>query len=205
MNQGKLFILSAPSGTGKTTVLKKVMANIEGLEFSVSHTTRMPRTGEHNGKDYHFVDRQEFLAIKEKGDFLECADVHGNFYGTSRLVVQKQIESGLDVILDIDVQGARIVKSLEGTEGIYIFITPPSLDELERRLRGRRLDSEDTIATRLNNARLEMEAVSEYDYVIVNDKIDDTARMFEAIILAERSKGQRLINGKAIQPFENNR
>lgn len=205
MNQGKLFILSAPSGTGKTTILKKVMASIEGLEFSVSHTTRKPREGERNGKDYHFVDRKEFLAIKENGHFLECADVHGNLYGTSSLVVQEQIESGLDVILDIDVQGARIVKALEDTAGIYIFISPPSLNELERRLRGRGQDSEETIVRRLTNARLEMEAVAEYDYLIVNDNVDETARMFESIILAERSRGRRLINGKAIMSFEKNR
>jgi guanylate kinase len=205
MNQGKLFILSAPSGTGKTTVLTKVMANIDGIAFYVSHTTRKPRHGEQDGKDYHFVNREDFLAIKEKGDFLECAEVHGNLYGTSSLAVQEQIENGIDVILDIDVQGARIVRASEETKGIYIFITPPSLDELERRLRGRGQDSEETIATRLANARFEMEAVDEYDYYIVNDDVDETARMFEAIILAERSRGRRLINGKAIQPFEKNR
>ena len=198
MNQGKLFILSAPSGTGKTTILKNVMANIDGVAFSVSHTTRMPREGEHDDKDYHFVGREEFIAIKENGDFLEYADVHGNLYGTSRLAVHEQINNGIDVILDIDVQGARIVKESEETHGVYIFIAPPNLHELERRLRGRGQDSEETIATRLTNARLEMEAVAEYDYLIVNDNVDETATMFVAIILAERARGRRLINGKAI-------
>jgi len=202
MNQGKLFILSAPSGTGKTTILKNVMANIDGVAFSVSHTTRTPREGEHDGKDYHFVGREEFIAIKENGDFLEYANVHGNLYGTSRIAVQDQINNGIDVILDIDVQGARIVKESLETQGVYIFIAPPNLDELERRLKGRGQDSDETIATRLTNARLEMEAVAEYEYLIVNDNVDETATMFEAIILAERARGRRLINGKAIQPFE---
>lgn len=205
MNKGKLFILSAPSGAGKTTILKRVMANIDGLKFSVSHTTRNPRQGEENGIDYHFVERQEFLVMKEQDHFLECAEVHNNYYGTSRIAVMEQIYNGLDVILDIDVQGARIVREIVGGEATYIFLAPPSLAELKNRLSGRGLDSKETIATRLTNAQKEMEAISEYEYLIVNDELDEAVRMFEAIILAERSKDRRRINGKAIQNFGKSR
>ncbi len=197
MNQGKLFILSAPSGTGKTTVLKRVMANVEGLAFSISHTTRKPRQGETNGIDYNFVDRSEFLVMKKQDFFLECADVHGNLYGTSKVAVNEQVTSQTDVILDIDVQGARIVKQSGDCEAIYIFLAPPSLEVLEDRLRGRGADSEETIAIRLANARNEMEGMAEYDYLIVNDHLDDAVRMFESIILAERSRNRRQISGKA--------
>ncbi len=198
MNIGKLFIISAPSGTGKTTVLKRVMSNIKGLVFSISHTTRQPRNGEKNGVDYHFVDHSQFQELKDKNGFLESAKVHGNFYGTSRYAVMQQIESGLDVILDIDVQGAKIIRDLAEIEATYIFLSPPGLQELERRLRGRGLDSEETITTRLNNARKEMGAMPEYEYLVVNDKLDDAVTMFEAIVLAERSKNRRCIRGKAI-------
>lgn len=199
MNQGRLFILSAPSGTGKTTILKKVMANIEGLAFSVSHTTRKSRRGEANGADYHFVERQEFVSMKDKGLFLECADVHGNFYGTSKLAVEEQLKNDCDVILDIDVQGARIIKDLRVMEATYIFLAPPSLAELERRLRERGSDDEASISLRLDNARKEMEVLDQYEYLIVNDSVDDAVNMFESIILAERCRNGRLISGKTIE------
>ncbi len=199
MNKGKLFILSAPSGAGKTTVLKRVMENIDGLRFSVSHTTRKPRSGETDRVDYHFVDRQEFISMKSQGHFLESASVHNNYYGTSKLAVFEQIDKGNDVILDIDVQGARIVRDIVGEEATYIFLAPPSLAELESRLSGRGSDSQETIATRLTNAKKEMDSISEYEYLIVNDVLNEAVRMFEAIILAERSKSRRLISGKVIQ------
>lgn len=201
MNPGKVFVLSAPSGAGKTTVLKRVMANVEGLAFSVSHCTRSPREGEINGVDYYFVDRQEFITMKDQGHFLEYADVHGNFYGTSRSAVKEKTDKGVDVILDIDVQGARIIRDSMGLDATYIFLVPPSLNELENRLRGRGQDSGETIVTRLANAKKEIDAVTEYEYLIVNEKIDEAVRMFEAIILAERSKGRRLTCGKAIPDF----
>jgi guanylate kinase len=195
MSQGKLFILSAPSGTGKSTILSKAMSHLQGLAFSISHTTRAPRKGERDGVEYHFVDRPAFTAMKEQGEFLEDADVHGNLYGTSRRGVEEQRAGGVDVILDIDVQGAEILRESGETEAIYIFLAPPSLEELEKRLRGRGLDDEETIATRLKNARREMGAMDQFEYLIVNEQIDEATRMFEAIILAQRAKERRHING----------
>ncbi len=196
MNQGKIFILSAPSGTGKTTLLKRVMAEVEGLVFSVSHTTRSPRSGEQDGSDYHFVSREEFLAMRDEEQFLESAEVHGNLYGTSRQEVLDQSESGLDVILDIDVQGAAIIRDSAMVEASYIFLSPPSLQELERRLRGRAQDDDETIRTRLVNANEEMRAADAYEYLIINDQLEEAARVLAAVILAERARGHRLSSGK---------
>ncbi len=196
MNQGKVFILSAPSGTGKTTLLKQVMAKIEGLVFSVSHTTRGPRTGEVAGVDYHFIGHDEFLAKRDEGDFLESAEVHGNYYGTSKQAVLGQTEAGLDVILDIDVQGASIIKETANLNASYIFLSPPSLVELEKRLRGRAKDSDETIRVRLANAEKEMQAAQDYEYLIINDDLDIAAKVLAAVIMAERAKGHRLPSGK---------
>ncbi len=196
MNKGKVFILSAPSGTGKTTLLQQVMADIQGVVFSVSHTTREPRAGEVDDVDYHFIGRSEFLKMRTRGDFLESAEVHGNYYGTSKQAVLEQTEKGLDVILDIDVQGANILKSATALDASYIFLSPPSLAELEKRLRGRAKDSDETIRIRLANAEEEMQAAKNYEYLIINDKLDDAVKVFSAVILAERAKGHRLPSGK---------
>ena len=198
MNKGKLFVLSAPSGAGKSTILRHVLKNIEGVAFSISHTTRQPRQGETDGVEYHFVDRPSFEEMIDAGDFLEYAEVHGNYYGTSRAAVQQQEARGVDVILDIDVQGARIVRGRGDTDGVYIFLAPPDLAELEKRLRGRGLDSEETISVRLKNAEAEMTAMTEFDYLIVNEKVDDAVRMFESVILAERSRAKRGVDGKPL-------
>jgi len=201
--RGKIFILSAPSGTGKTTILRKVMENIKGLMFSISHTTRQPRKGETNGVEYHFVDRHEFSAMRDKNDFLEFAEVHGNFYGTSRSAVSEQVEDGVDVILDIDVQGARLIRNGMELDCVYIFLAPPDIQELEKRLRGRGLDSDETVKTRLANALGEMKAMDEYDYLIVNDEIEIAVKMFESVILAERAKSGRGFNGTLLKKGEN--
>lgn len=203
MSQGKLFILSAPSGTGKSTILKKVMADLPGLAFSISHTTRQPRQGEQNGVEYHFVDRSTFLTMRDRGEFLEYADVHDNFYGTSRTAVTEQISRGVDVILDIDVQGAEIIKKREELDAAYIFLMPPSLDELEKRLRSRGLDSDETIRLRLQNAAIEMKAMDHFEYVIVNEAVADAVRMFEAVILAERARSRRHITGEILHGASN--
>ncbi|HKJ64390.1 MAG TPA: guanylate kinase [Desulfopila sp.] len=200
MSKGKLFILSAPSGTGKSTLLSEVMRRLKGLVFSISHTTREPRCGESDGVEYHFVDRATFLAMKEEGAFLEWAEVHGNFYGTSRLAVEEQAAGGADVILDIDVQGARIIRAQGGVDAAYIFLVPPSLSELELRLRRRGLDDDETIAIRMANARTEMAAIDEFEYLIVNDDKDEAARMFESVILAERARGRRHLDGGQLRP-----
>ncbi len=199
---GKLFILSAPSGAGKTTILKKVMADLPGLAFSISHTTRRPRPGEVDGSDYHFVSREQFEAMREEGHFWEWAEVHGNLYGTSRTAVMAQLASGLDVILDIDVQGAAMLRQCGDAQGAFLFIAPPSLQTLEQRLRGRQTESEETIGLRLHNAKNEMMAVAFYDYLIVNDALEQAIDTLRAIIIAERSRGHRLPSGQPIGLFE---
>jgi len=190
VSRGTLFVISAPSGTGKTTILKKVMAEVEGLAFSVSHTTRPPRSGERDGVDYHFVDRDRFRTMQEAGAFLEWAEVHGNFYGTSREAVEAGLAGGIDLILDIDVQGCRLVRAA-APEAVSIFIVPPSWEELTRRLTGRGTDSEATISLRLANARKEMDDLDRYDFVVVNDDLARAVATLRAIVVAERSRHRR--------------
>ncbi len=187
---GSIFIISAPSGTGKTTVLKKVMAEMDNLFFSVSHTTRPQRPGETDDKDYHFVDVEEFKQIREDNGFMEWAEVHGNFYGTGQEQVEAQLENG-DVILDIDVQGAKQIKISSVKNCLFIFITPPSMEELSKRLFGRKTESEDVVKLRLANAKEEMQAESMYDYVVVNDNLDQAVALIKAIIIAERCRTRR--------------
>jgi guanylate kinase len=196
---GQLFILSAPSGAGKTTILKKVMANVANLSFSISHTTRAPRKGEKNGVDYHFVTVAEFQAMREENLFLEWAEVHGNFYGTSRPAVLAQLECGQDIILDIDIQGAAIIAADSSIQGISVFVAPPTLAELEKRLRGRGTDSGETIELRLNNAEKEMNAAEKYDYLVINDDLEEAVSTLQSVIIAERSHGHRLPTGEPIQ------
>lgn len=198
MTTGRLFVISAPSGAGKTTLLSRVMARIPGLVFSVSHTTRLPRPGECDGVDYHFVTPDDFLAMIDRGSFLEHAEVHGNLYGTSREAVRKQLEAGKDVVLDIDVQGAAILRDSGQLEAAYVFIAPPGMAELEKRLRGRGTESEERIRLRLKNARQELQAAGQYEYLIINEDIADAAELLAAIILAERARSHRLPSGKPI-------
>jgi guanylate kinase len=198
MTAGRLFVISAPSGAGKTTMLKRVMADTPGLVFSISHTTRAPRSGERHGVDYYFVSRDEFAGMIERESFLEYAEVHGNFYGTSTDAIAVQLKNGLDVILDIDVQGAAILRRKGWPEATHIFISPPNLDELEKRLRGRGTESEETIRLRLKNAATEMRAAGAYEYLIINDKIDEATNLLTAIILAERARRHRAPTGKPI-------
>jgi len=190
-----LFILSAPSGAGKTTILKKVMAVLPGLVFSVSHTTRPSRPGEVAGRDYHFVSREGFQAIREgtPPGFLEWAEVHGNLYGTGRAEVERQLQAGQDVILDIDVQGALQVQ--KAAAPVLIFIAPPSLTELESRLRRRGTESEDTIRLRLENARKELKFTDRYDYLIINDRLEEAIDSLRSIIVAERCRRRRSPDG----------
>ena len=159
MSRGNLFVISAPSGAGKSTLLKRLLAEVPNLAFSVSHTTRAPRPGESNGREYHFVDRPTFARMRDDQAFLEWAEVHGNLYGTSRAAIEAQQAKGLDVFLDIDVQGARQLRDCGHPGAIFLFIAPPSWAELEKRLRGRGTDPEETVQLRLNNARREMAEV----------------------------------------------
>ena len=195
MARGNLLIVSAPSGTGKTTLLKKILNNMGKVVFSVSHTTRPPRAGEQEGVDYFFIDRKTFAAMQQKDLFLEWAEVHGNLYGTSRKEVQTALNRGLDVILDIDVKGARQVKEKFGDTGVFIFIAPPSRAELKKRLAGRSSESDSVMATRLANAEEEMKNIDQYDYVIMNDIVDQAADTLKSIIIAERSRKRRGLSG----------
>lgn len=198
MSDGILLVISAPSGCGKTTIVNQVMASLDGLVFSVSHTTRVPRIGEIDGMHYHFVDAEHFIALRdqEPPGFLEWAEVHGNLYGTSRQEVEKLQAAGNDVILDIDVQGGEQVRN--HTCPVTVFIAPPSLAELERRLYSRGTEDEQTLALRLANAEGEMEAADVYDYLIVNDKLDEAVTALRSIVIAERSRRRRTVSGNRI-------
>jgi guanylate kinase len=182
-----LFIVSAPSGTGKTTVVERLVKVTDHLKLSRSYTSRAPRSDETDGVDYNFVSRAEFESMIARGDFLEHADVFGNLYGTHAGDTGRCLESGDDVVLVIDVQGARKVRAA-GLPHVAIFVLPPSYEVLERRLRGRSKDSDDAIRRRLEIAREEVSAFDEYDYVVLNDELDSCVARLRAIVLAERSK-----------------
>ena len=168
---GHLFVITAPSGAGKTSLIEALMREDPGLKISVSYTTRAPRPGEKNGVDYHFVDDAAFLAMHSRGEFLESAEVHGNRYGSSKKVILDAVQRGEDLILEIDWQGARQVRKLY-PDCVGIFILPPSVDELERRMRTRAQDSEVVIRRRLESAREELTHAGEFKYAIINKDFD---------------------------------
>lgn len=199
MENGNLFIISAPSGTGKTTILKKIIAEMANVAFSVSHTTRVPRPDEQEGVDYFFIDKDTFADMRQQDLFLEWAEVHGNLYGTSSRAVADVTEQGLDLILDIDVQGARQVRKKLGAKGVFIFIAPPSLEELASRLAGRSTETAAVIATRLQNAKQEMKSITQYDYIIVNDTIAEAVEILKSVIIAERSRKRRDRSGAPLK------
>lgn len=182
---GNLFIVAAPSGAGKTTLVGRLLARDTNLALSISYTTRAPRPGEVNGRDYHFVDEPTFAAIRERGEFAEWAEVHGNFYGTSRAQLEARMASGTDVVLEIDWQGARQVRR-QFPSAVGIFILPPSMAELERRLRGRGADSDAVITRRLMAARDEMRHVGEFDFVIINREVDVALAELISVVEATR-------------------
>lgn len=187
---GIIFVLSAPSGAGKRTVLKRVFDSDSRLGYSISATTRPRRKGETEGHDYYFLDRNEFQRRIESGDFVEWAEVHGNLYGTLAEELGRLTGSGMDTVLELDVQGMRNLKT-RGLEIVSVFVMAPSLDELERRLRARATDHPEVIALRLGNALDEIAARHEYDYVIVNGHLDDAVEDLRAIIRAERCRAHR--------------
>jgi guanylate kinase len=203
MTTGQLFVVSAPSGAGKTTILKEVIKSLPSISFSVSHTTRKPRGVETDGQDYHFVSQDQFLRMRAGGEFLEWAEVHTNLYGTSLKAVQDQLHNGTDVILDIDVQGARQLRDVKDVHPVTIFIAPPTLDELERRLTGRATDSDETIRLRIENAVRELESIDLYDHLIVNDNLAEAIEMVKAVILAERSRARKNLSGSSILHINN--
>ena len=188
--RANVYIVSAPSGSGKTTLLQSLLKTFKDLKFSVSHTTRQPRQGERNGIDYFFVDRSDFMRMVERREFLEWAEYYGQLYGTSRAFVEENVNAGRDVILDIDVQGAQQVKS-QIEDAISVFIMPPSFDVLEKRLRLRRQESDEAIHKRLEIARSEIHSCHSYDYIVVNDVLEDSVATLEAIVRAGRARPAR--------------
>ena len=184
---GSLFIVSAPSGAGKSSLVKAALADDERLTLSISHTTRSPRAGEVDGREYHFVDRRTFEAMLERGEFLESAEVHGNRYGTSQKWIEKARAKGLDIMLEIDWQGAQQVRrAFPDAVSIFTLPPPPMLSELERRLRGRGQDPEEAIQRRLRDAREEINHVAEFDYVIINKQFEEARQDLAAIVRAAR-------------------
>ena len=184
---GKLFVITAPSGAGKTSLIEAVMRDDPSLKISVSYTTRAPRKGEKDGLDYHFVDEKTFRAMQRRGEFLESAEVHGNHYGTAKSVILEAIAKGEDLILEIDWQGAQQVRRLY-PDCIGIFILPPSVDELERRMRTRGQDSDAVIRRRVDNAREELAHAGEFKYAIINKDFETARRELAKIIEGERAR-----------------
>ena len=189
--RGQLFIVSAPSGTGKTTLVERLVQELPDLVLSRSFTSRTPRDGEADGVDYNFISRDTFETMIAAGDFLEYADVFGNYYGTSARETERVLASGCDLVLVIDVQGARQVR-LRGFDCVGMFVLPPSFEVLEQRLRRRSKDTEAAIARRLAVARSEIAAVAEYDYVVINDEVGPAVGRLCCIVQAERARRARM-------------
>jgi guanylate kinase len=182
---GNLFIISAPSGAGKTSLVHALLGINSHIDLSVSYTTRDPRHGEQDGKDYHFVSRETFLEMAKRGEFLESAEVYGNLYGTSQTWISREITRGRDILLEIDWQGAAQVRRLF-PDCISIFILPPSISALEQRLKGRGKDNDEVIAKRMAAVRDDVAHIAEFDYVIINDNLDDALRELDAVVLSAR-------------------
>lgn len=197
---GRIFVVSGPSGSGKSTLIREVRQKVPDLGYSVSHTSRPPRGQEKNGVEYHFVSRENFQEMIDKGEFVEWAEVYRDLYGTSVSSLRSQITIGLDVIMDIDVQGGRNIKD-HFKDAILIYVLPPSMDVLEKRLRERRTDDEKTIRTRLTKAGMEIKNCVSYDYLVFNDQLDQAVEELKSILIAERcrksvrlAKAQTLFN-----------
>ena len=188
--RGRLFVVTAPSGAGKTSLVNAVLAEDPRLQLSISYTTRAPRPGEKSGREYHFVDEATFLGMRGHGEFLESAEVHGNRYGTSRRVITEALARGEDLVLEIDWQGAKQVRKLY-PDSVSIFILPPSIAELERRLRARGQDSDAVIRRRLDNAREELGHSGEFKYAIINKDFDKARRELAEIIRVERAQAPK--------------
>ncbi len=184
------LVISGPSGVGKGTLVNMLRREFPSLEFSVSYTTRPPRKGEVDGEHYRFVSREEFLRLKEEDFFAEWAEVHSNYYGTPRDEIERKLSEGIDVVFDIDVQGARqLRKNLK--DATFVFIMPPSLEELRNRLRGRSTESEELIEMRLKNAEEEMSLADEFDYIVVNDNLEEAYEILRCIFISQHAKPRK--------------
>lgn len=180
--KGKILIIVAPSGTGKSTLIKRLKEEFRDLHWSVSFTTREMRDGEVDGKHYFYISKEEFLKKKDQGDFIEWAEVHGNYYGTSLGFVNSKVNNGYSLLFDLDVQGADNMKSQFGDQATAIYIAPPSLDTLRERLLGRGTDHQDVINLRLENAKNELQRQNDYDYLVVNDELDKAYQELREIV-----------------------
>lgn len=187
MNKGRLFVFSAPSGAGKSTILGRLSKLFPNSVYSISHTTRSPRKGEVDGKDYFFVSKERFLQMIEEGKFLEWEEILGNLYGTSREFIEEALDRNQDVFMDIDVKGAKNIKN-KFPKAILIFIKPPSLEELKRRLEKRGTEPEEVIRKRLSLAEEELKEADRFDYVVINEDLDQAINEIAGIILKERGK-----------------
>ncbi len=190
--KGVIFIVSAPSGAGKTTLSRRATEALPGLSFSVSYTTRTSRANEVEGQDYHFIGEEQFFHLRDSGAFVEWAQVHGFFYGTPRAPLEEALAASRDILLDIDVQGARQIK-VAYPEAASVFILPPSWEELEERLRSRRTEDQAVISRRLKRAREEAEELPFYDYWIINDELERAVATLKAVIIAERVRVSRIV------------
>lgn len=185
--KGMLFVISAPSGSGKTTLCNKLLQQIDGIKRSISMTTRGPRLGERDGRDYIFITREEFLKRRSKGEFLESSKVFGEYYGTPKNSAERYIKRGTDVLLSIDVQGAMKIKRLD-YRSVFIFIAPPSLEELKKRLALRSTEHIEKLKIRLSVAKEELKYIQYYDYIVVNDNLNEALSKLKSIIMAERCR-----------------
>lgn len=194
MNKGRLYIISAPSGAGKSTLCSMLIKKYPAVSYSISYTTRAPRGSEVNGKEYFFINHDTFQNMINNNEFLEWAEVHGNYYGTSKTQIDNALNNGIDIFLDIDPQGAMQLKEKLGNIATFIFITAPSISELKTRLETRGTDIAENIALRLENAKKEVEYFKNYDYLIVNDASDEAFKQLDAVYLAEKLKTNQYSN-----------